>query len=80
MVTENEISSTPPADGGSAALDAGINQQREALPISAIQVLRRDGSLNIFNGMVALTSSCDGSHYMPYAEFLGHDMPFWEGR
>lgn len=40
----------------------------------------RSGSLNIFNGMVALNFSCDGSHYMPYAEFLDHDMPFWRGR
>jgi hypothetical protein len=40
----------------------------------------RSGSLNIFNGMVALTFSCDGSHYMPYAEFLDRDMPFWQAR
>jgi hypothetical protein len=39
----------------------------------------RSGSLNIFNGMVALTFSCDGSHYMPYAEFLDKDMAFWQG-
>jgi hypothetical protein len=39
----------------------------------------RSGSLNIFNGMVALTFSCDGSHYMPYAEFLDKDMAFWHG-
>lgn len=40
----------------------------------------RSGSLNIFNGMVSLTFSCDGSHYMPYAEFLDRDMPFWQAR
>lgn len=39
----------------------------------------RSGSLNIFNGLVALTFSCDGSHYLPYAEFLDRDMPFWNG-
>lgn len=39
----------------------------------------RSGSLNIFNGLVALTFSCDGSHYLPYAEFLDRDMPFWDG-
>ena len=39
----------------------------------------RSGSLNIFNGLVALTFSCDGSHYLPYAEFLDQDMPFWSG-
>ena len=26
-------------------------------------------SINIFNGMISLTFSCDGSHYMPYDEF-----------
>ncbi len=40
----------------------------------------RSGSLNLFNGMVALNFSCDGSHYMPYAEFLDRDVPFWQGR
>lgn len=40
----------------------------------------RSGSLNIFNGMVALNFSCDGSHYMPYAEFLDRAMPFWQAR
>ena len=37
----------------------------------------RAGSVNIFNGMVALNFSCDGSHYMPYAEFLDRENPFW---
>lgn len=30
----------------------------------------RSGTLNIFNGVVGLTFSCDGSHYIPYDEFL----------
>jgi hypothetical protein len=37
----------------------------------------RSGSLNVFNGMVSLNFSCDGSHYLPYAEFLDHGSPFW---
>lgn len=37
----------------------------------------RSGSLNIFNGMVSLNFSCDGSHYLPYTEFLQRDSPFW---
>lgn len=39
----------------------------------------RSGTLNLFNGVVGLTFSCDGSHYIPYDEFLtvGHD--FWVG-
>ncbi len=38
----------------------------------------RSGSLNIFNGMVSLNFSCDGSHYMSYKEFLQEDSPFWQ--
>jgi hypothetical protein len=37
----------------------------------------RSSSLNIFNGMVSLTFSCDGSHYVPYEEFLVKDTTFW---
>jgi hypothetical protein len=36
----------------------------------------RSGSLNIFNGMVSLNFSCDGSHYLPYTEFLDPASPF----
>jgi hypothetical protein len=39
----------------------------------------RSGSLNIFNGMVSLTFSCDGSHYMPWDEFLEKNLGFWIG-
>ena len=39
----------------------------------------RSGMLNIFNGMVGLTFSCDGSHYMPWREFLEKDVGFWTG-
>jgi len=37
----------------------------------------RSCSVNIFNGMVSLTFSCDGSHYLPYKEFLEKDTSFW---
>ena len=37
----------------------------------------RNASINIFNGIVSLTFSCDGSHYMPYVEFLMKDTTFW---
>ncbi len=37
----------------------------------------RSGSLNIFNGMVALTFSCDGSHYLPWDEYLNKGADFW---
>lgn len=39
----------------------------------------RSGTLNIFNGIVGLTFSCDGSHYIPYDEFLLKDHAFWIG-
>jgi len=39
----------------------------------------RSASINIFNGMISLTFSCDGSHYMPYQEFLDKNLGFWLG-
>ena len=39
----------------------------------------RAGSLNIFNGMVGLNFSCDGSHYMHWKEFLDKNVGFWLG-
>lgn len=39
----------------------------------------RSGSLNIMNGMVGLTFSCDGSHYVSAAEFLDKKDDFWFG-
>lgn len=39
----------------------------------------RSGSLNIFNGIIGLNFSCDGSHYIPYDQFLSQDSEFWDG-
>jgi len=39
----------------------------------------RSASINIFNGMISLTFSCDGSHYMSWQEFLEKDETFWFG-
>lgn len=39
----------------------------------------RAGSINIFNGIVGLNFSCDGSHYIPVEQFLARDSAFWEG-
>ena len=39
----------------------------------------RAGSVNIFNGIVGLNFSCDGSHYIPFDQFLARDSEFWEG-
>ena len=37
----------------------------------------RSGTLNVFNGIVGLTFSCDGSHYIPYDEFVNQEHAFW---
>jgi hypothetical protein len=39
----------------------------------------RMSSINLFNGMISLTFSCDGSHYMRYDEFLDKGGAFWFG-
>jgi hypothetical protein len=39
----------------------------------------RAGSINLFNGIVGLNFSCDGSHYIPFDQFLAKDSDFWEG-
>jgi hypothetical protein len=39
----------------------------------------RSASINIFNGLVSLTFSCDGTHYMSWQEFLQKNMSFWTG-
>ncbi len=39
----------------------------------------RSSSINIINGMVGLTFSCDGSHYMPVKDFLEKEQAFWFG-
>jgi hypothetical protein len=40
----------------------------------------RSASINLFNGMVSLTFSCDGTHYMHYGEFLAKSLDFWIGQ
>ena len=42
-------------------------------------VYLRSASFNIVNGIVGLTFSCDGSHYMNYSEFLEWDLNKWFG-
>ena len=65
--------------------DATIPQRSIKRILSTMQALRltdptlylRMASINIFNGMVSVTFSCDGSHYMPHVEFLMKDTSFW---
>lgn len=65
--------------------DAAIPQHTIEQILATMQSLRladptiylRAASINIFNGMISLTFSCDGSHYMPYDEFLLKNTSFW---
>ncbi len=67
--------------------NALIPSDRIALIMKAMKKLRltdetfylRSASINIFNGMISLTFSCDGSHYMSWQEFLDKDETFWFG-
>ncbi len=67
--------------------DALIPQERIVDILSGMRQLRtademlylRSASINIFNGTISLTFSCDGTHYMSWQEFLDKDMSFWLG-
>jgi len=61
-----------PADDVRQILD-GFKRLRFADEV----IYLRAGSLNIFNGMVSLNFSCDGSHYLRYDDFLNEESPFW---
>jgi len=54
-------------------------EEFKALRFADETVYLRSGSLNVMNGMVGLTFSCDGSHYMSVQEFLEKDLAFWIG-
>ena len=68
-------------------VDAAIPRTDIARILDSMRALRRvdmtiylrTASINIFNGMVSLTFSCDGSHYMRYDEFLAKGATFWSG-
>ncbi len=51
----------------------------KALRLADETLYLRSASINIFNGMISLTFSCDGTHYMSWEEFLHKDMSFWTG-
>jgi hypothetical protein len=51
----------------------------QALRTADENIYLRMSSINIFNGMVSVTFSCDGTHYMHYNEFLNKDTSFWFG-
>jgi hypothetical protein len=49
------------------------------LRVADEMIYLRSASFNLFNGMISLTFSCDGSHYMSHEEFLNKDVGFWFG-
>lgn len=63
-----------PADRIGAVLDTF-----KALRLTDETIYLRLATVNLYNGMVSLTFSCDGSHYMPYHEFLQKNLAFWFG-
>lgn len=67
--------------------DAEIPQQyiqkilftMKSLRMSDSTFYLRTASINLFNGTISLTFSCDGSHYIHYLEFLMKGSAFWFG-
>jgi hypothetical protein len=56
-----------------------VFKEFRALRFADETIYLRSSSINIMNGMLGLTFSCDGSHYMPVDEFLDRDISFWLG-
>jgi hypothetical protein len=54
-----------------------ILQTMRALRLTDPTFYLRMASINLINGMVSVTFSCDGSHYMSHVEFLMKDTAFW---
>lgn len=54
-----------------------VLEKFKALRESDENIYLRSGSLNVMNGIVGLTFSCDGSHYLTVDEFLNQQHPFW---
>jgi hypothetical protein len=65
--------------------DAAIPQNDIGRILETLRTLRltdptfylRMATINIFNGMVSVTFSCDGTHYMSHVEFLMKNTAFW---
>lgn len=53
-----------------------LNAMRD-LRLTDPTIYLRIALINIFNGIVNVTFSCDGSHYMPHDEFLKKGPSFW---
>lgn len=58
---------------------AAILESFGSLRLADENIYLRQALINLLNGMISLTFSCDGSHYMPYDEFLHKSTSFWFG-
>ena len=56
-----------------------VFQEFKSLRFADETIYLRSASINIMNGMLGLTFSCDGSHYMPVEEFIEKNLSFWIG-
>lgn len=69
---------TYPADATIPSADIGaILRALHKLRLADPTIYLRVASINVFNGMVGATFSCDGSHHMPHGEFLAKKVSFW---
>ena len=67
--------------------DAQIPEDKVRAVLESFRPLRlidetfylRSATVNLFNGIVGVTFSCDGSHYVPYEEFLERGSDLWLG-
>lgn len=56
-----------------------VFRQFKKLRFADETIYLRSASLNTVNGKVGLNFSCDGTHYVDWAEFLSKDNSFWFG-
>jgi hypothetical protein len=69
-----------PSDAAIPASDVKhILETLLAMRLTDENIYLRMSSINLFNGMISLTFSCDGTHYMHYDEFLNKSTQFWFG-
>lgn len=53
-----------------------VLEKFKQLRVADDTIYLRSGSLNVINGIIGLTFSCDGSHYIPTDEFLSEECKF----
>lgn len=69
----------PPRAGIEPVQIQQVFEHFRALRTLDSNIYLRSGSLNLINGMVGLTFSCDGSYYIPVEEFIRRSLGFWLG-